>query len=98
MARDHAKNRKRTFTLDVTRSKPGYLKISITDNGIGRKKAGEIGSKRKHHKPTGLKNVEDRLKLLNELNKTSMSVKIIDLVDEAGNGIGTKVEIFVEDH
>ena len=92
------KTGKGLITLDVTRSKPGYLKISITDNGIGRKKAGEIGSKRKHHKPTGLKNVEDRLKLLNELNKTSMSVKIIDLVDEAGNGIGTQVEIFVEDH
>jgi ligand-binding sensor domain-containing protein len=83
--------------LKVTRKDKGALKISITDNGIGRKKAEEITRKRKHHKPTGMKNVTERLKLLNELNNTNHSVEIRDLVDEQGTGNGTSVEIYLED-
>ena len=83
--------------IKVARDDKGILKISITDNGIGRKKAQEITRKRKHHKPTGMKNVMERLKLLNELNNTNHSLQVHDLVDKLGNGTGTNVEIYLED-
>ncbi len=74
----------------------GLMQISITDDGIGRVKAGEINKRRKHHKPTGMKNVEERLNLLNKLNNTNMRVKIIDLYDEQKSALGTRVEFLIE--
>ncbi|MCB2221697.1 MAG: histidine kinase [Bacteroidetes bacterium] len=74
----------------------GWMKISITDDGIGRKKAGEISKRRKHHQPTGMKNVEERLSLLNKLNKTNMQVNVIDLYNDHNEASGTRVEFLIE--
>jgi len=72
------------------------LLISISDNGIGREKAAEISSKRKHHKPTGMRNIEERLELMNRLNETNMRVKVTDLKNQKGDAIGTRVEIYIQ--
>jgi len=91
------KNGKGILQLILAPAEQGGIIISIIDDGIGRKKALEISKRRKHHKPTGIKNVEERLTLLNALNKTNMKVKIIDLYDENSLACGTKVEFYLDD-
>jgi LytS/YehU family sensor histidine kinase len=69
------------------------LMVVIEDNGIGRVKSGEISKKRLNYKSTGMKNTENRIRLLNELNKTNMKVKVIDLHNENGDSMGTRIEL-----
>ncbi len=90
------KKEKGSLEVDVEEIDPGMISISITDNGIGRDKAAEINKRRKHHKATGMKNVEERLNLLNRLNKTKMTVEIIDLYDKSSSPCGTRVEFHLD--
>ncbi len=78
-------------------SKNNFLICTIMDNGIGREKAAEIRRTMpfRSHKSLGMKITEDRLKILNELNNSDLSVAITDLKDENNNALGTKVELFV---
>ena len=82
--------------LNVEKTDIGLLRISISDNGIGREKAALINKRRKHHIPTGMKNVEERLKLLNKMNDTNMRVEIIDLYDNKAQPCGTRVEFLID--
>jgi tetratricopeptide (TPR) repeat protein len=77
--------------LDVHIGKDDYgLKVEITDDGIGRKKSTELKTEnQKKHNSTGLKNIQERLHILNTIYKTSYRVTIEDL---AGDG-GTRVTI-----
>jgi LytS/YehU family sensor histidine kinase len=72
--------------------KNGLLECSVTDNGIGRKKAEEINknSKETYHRSTALLVTQERLDLLKEGND-GKSLEIIDLYDEKGEPIGTMV-------
>ncbi|GAB4317504.1 MAG: histidine kinase [Bacteroidales bacterium] len=70
--------------------------IEIIDDGIGRVRAAEISRRRKHHKPTGMKNVEERLALLNKLNGTNMEVEVIDMYDDKNQATGTKVVFHID--
>ena len=69
------------------------IHCSITDNGIGRRKAesmkGEKEIKRKSH---GSAITESRLKLLNTIYGRKIGVRYTDMVDEKNNCLGTKVE------
>jgi sensor histidine kinase YesM len=78
-------------------SKNNFLICTITDNGIGREKAAEIKRTMpvSKHKSLGMKITEDRLRILNEVNNSKLSVTITDLKDENGNALGTKVELYV---
>lgn len=70
------------------------LKISVVDNGVGRVKA----SQRKRitgHSPTGLKNVNERIALLNKLEHRNISCQIIDLYNPDGTPAGTSVELII---
>jgi hypothetical protein len=69
-----------------------YLKIVIEDNGIGRKKASELGRKRKKHKSFGYGSVEERIKLFGDLNKKDISIETIDLYSKE-KPIGTRIII-----
>ncbi len=77
--------------------KDNFLVCVIEDNGIGRDKAREITHSipGKKHKSLGMKITEDRLRILNDLNNSTLSVNIIDLKDEKGMALGTRVELFV---
>jgi ligand-binding sensor domain-containing protein len=68
------------------------LECSVTDNGVGRKKAEELNSSSKetYHKSTALLVTQERLDLLKE-DKNIRSLEIIDLYDENGEATGTKV-------
>lgn len=68
-----------------------YLKISIEDDGIGRKAAGEMKKNQTHHKSYGIDITIQRLEMLDPKN----SVQIIDLNDAQGNSLGTAVEIIL---
>ena len=83
----------------------GYIKVelelqtdqilcTIEDNGIGRAKALEIKQQKNgNHISMGTTITESRLKLVNDLYGQSMKVVYTDLVDEAGQAAGTRVQI-----
>ena len=78
-------------------SKNNFLICTIADNGIGREKASEIRRTMpvKKYKSLGMKITEDRLRILNEINNSQLSVSITDLKDGDGKALGTMVELFV---
>jgi hypothetical protein len=72
------------------------LLITITDDGIGRKRAMEI----KHEngletKSRGMMITRERLEILNSSSGEKFNVKVHDLTDESGNPSGTRVELMV---
>ncbi len=73
-----------------------YLKCSIEDNGIGRKKAAEIKAKRTiKHESTAMRNVQERIDLLKHGKEDVVNLNVIDLEDSNGNPCGTRVEVIV---
>lgn len=78
------------------RSENNFLICTISDNGIGREKSSEIKhGGAKNHRSLGMKITEERLKILNEINASHLSVVVTDIRDAEGNSAGTKVELFI---
>ncbi|MEO6302511.1 MAG: two-component regulator propeller domain-containing protein [Bacteroidia bacterium] len=77
-------------------AKNNFLICTITDDGIGREKAAEIKRTMpiSKHKSLGMKITEDRLKILNEINNSQLSVTITDL-KENNESKGTQVQLFI---
>jgi LytS/YehU family sensor histidine kinase len=75
--------------LDIHIGKSSHgLKVEITDNGIGRKKSAELKTEnQKKHNSTGLKNIEERLKILNTVYKTNYQVQVYDLPLNTGTSV-----------
>lgn len=70
------------------------LVVKIEDDGIGRKKSLEIKTNHQSQMTsTGMKNIEERLTIINDLHGSNISVAIKDL-DEI-NSTGTAVEIHI---
>jgi len=65
----------------------------IEDNGIGRQKSLEISKKRLNHNSTGLKNIEERINLINKLTNSKILIEIIDLFDSQNQASGTKIKL-----
>jgi hypothetical protein len=80
--------------LDISFEKETVgIKCVIVDNGIGRKRAEELNSKSVNkEKSFGMKITHERLNLLSEESAASF-VDIVDLTDNLGNSLGTKVII-----
>ena len=78
-------------------SEKNFLICTITDNGIGREKSAEVRKTMpyKNHKSLGMKITEERLKILNEINNSQLSVTITDLKGINNESIGTQVKLFV---
>ncbi len=68
-----------------------YLFCVVEDNGIGRKASIKLKKRNSNHKSLGMKVTQERLDSLNKQFKTQASAEIIDLEDENGNALGTKV-------
>lgn len=84
------------IVIDVLNPSPNQLKIEITDNGIGRKKAQEIKSKSaSRNKSFGIRLTAERLELINQIYKTNASVEVIDLYNNSQEALGTKVIISI---
>jgi len=72
------------------------IKFVIEDNGIGREKAMSIKSRSAtKHKSFGMQITKNRIAIANELYQTNATIKIIDLKNEKGKSLGTKVVIYL---
>ncbi|GHN00584.1 hypothetical protein WSM22_20730 [Cytophagales bacterium WSM2-2] len=68
------------------------LVAEVIDNGIGRKKSAELKTaNQKKHFSMGLKNIGERLSILNKVYKTKYLVS----VEDPGEGTGTEVKIYM---
>lgn len=71
---------------------PGYLTIQVEDDGIGRKKAGELRKKQdKDHKSMATRIMQERIGIFNKRHKRKITMQIIDLENEHGEAKGTRV-------
>ncbi|HEY0770613.1 MAG TPA: hypothetical protein VGD31_09795, partial [Sphingobacteriaceae bacterium] len=71
--------------------------VEITDDGIGRKKSAQFKTEnQKKQTSTGLKNIEQRLSIINKVYKAGYTVNIEDLNREEQTG--TRVLINVPEH
>jgi ligand-binding sensor domain-containing protein len=77
--------------------KNNYIVCRITDDGIGRVKSGEIKrtTPGNLHKSLGMKITSERVRILNDINKSDLSVSVTDMQDANGNSNGTMVEIYI---
>jgi sensor histidine kinase YesM len=81
--------------LDIAlSSEKNILNCTITDNGIGRKKASELkGKTEEKQKSMGIQITKQRLALLNHDLNDDKFYAVDDLVDENGNALGTRVTL-----
>lgn len=85
------KNEKGKLSLHFYRQN-GTLVAEITDDGIGRKRSAELKTEnQKKHNSTGLKNIEERLAIINKVYKVSYRVVIEDRTDNSG----TRVSVYM---
>ncbi len=69
----------------------GNLVAEITDDGIGRKRSAELKTEnQKKHNSTGLKNIEERLAIINKVYNLNYRVNIEDRQDR-----GTRVNVYL---
>lgn len=67
------------------------LVCEVEDNGIGRAAAEE--KKKSGHRSTGMKNIEERIGILNHMQDKAIRVTVSDLYDASGKATGTKVTL-----
>ncbi|HNR73134.1 MAG TPA: tetratricopeptide repeat protein [Cyclobacteriaceae bacterium] len=85
------KEDKGTLQLEFVQT-PGGMQVIIADNGIGRSKSAQLKTEnQKKHNSTGLKNIQERLQIINTVYRTQYTVTIEDLP----NNSGTRVQIFI---
>jgi len=73
------------------------LKITVEDNGLGRKHSEEVAKRNGNHQSMGTRIIKDRLDILSKNTQVSEKhkVEIIDLYDDNGKPCGTRVIIDV---
>ena len=82
----------KTITIDVFQEN-NITKLSITDNGIGRKRAQENVAKKSYKRESlGLQFTNERISHFNQKNQSNYQFTFIDLLDENNNAVGTRVE------
>lgn len=70
------------------------LTVTIEDDGIGRKKSIHLKTThQKQHQSTGLKNIEERLSILNQVYKTNYQVQVADLTSDFGTRVIVRIPI-----
>ncbi|RRB06439.1 sensor histidine kinase [Larkinella rosea] len=83
------------ITVCIQRNTRG-LACSVEDDGVGRKRAGELKSKTvSSHTSVGLKVTEERLQLIGQQTGQPTQVIIHDKVNAEQEPTGTKVEIYL---
>lgn len=69
-----------------------HIAISISDNGIGRAKSKELKTtNQKKHNSSGMRNVENRMEMIQAVFKAKIACKIIDLPDDSGTEVQLKL-------
>lgn len=76
-----------------------YLEITIKDDGIGRKKSQELKTKnQQQNNSTGLKNIENRLQIINEVHHLGIKVEVSDLIPETQTGTSIKITVPMQEN
>lgn len=87
----------KVLKISINVSETSTLTISITDNGIGRKKANEINQQNRHtHESFAFKNIQERIALLNTNTTFQIDVNIIDLQNNQQEPAGTQIIINIK--
>ncbi|MBO0322831.1 histidine kinase [Muricauda sp. CAU 1633] len=85
------KDEKGFLKIALKQLTPNLLEITITDNGIGRKKSAELKtSNQKKQKSKGMGNIKKRIQILNDMYKNKVDVSITNLNEDQ---TGTKVTL-----
>ncbi|MBL7861028.1 MAG: histidine kinase [Cyclobacteriaceae bacterium] len=81
--------------LDIRlRKRNGYLQILIEDDGIGRTRSTQLKTpNQKRHNSTGLKNIQERLSILNTVYKTNYQVTTEDSTPDSGTRVTISIPI-----
>ena len=88
------KTGKKKLEVIFSRKNEDKILCVITDNGIGRERAGEISNRRhKTHASFSTGAIQARLQMINDQLGANFYYEIIDLNDPEGNPSGTRVEI-----
>lgn len=91
-------NKKEKGQIDIELKKSGQMLLAtVSDNGIGRAKAGENSETRrsKIHQSLGLQLTKERLSLLSSKFRQNFHFSIVDLKDDQDNAAGTLVNIYL---
>lgn len=88
------KNEQGLLTLTI-KSDRNIINIIIEDNGVGLRKSQELKTKhQKEHKSRGLNNTYERIKLLNSLYGTNISIDIVEKeIEETGTIVTLKFQL-----
>ncbi|MGB0175912.1 MAG: histidine kinase, partial [Owenweeksia sp.] len=71
---------------------PGYLKITIDDNGIGREQASKLRNTfNEERKSRGMQLLKERAEIHNNSALDQISIEVKDKIDENGEPAGTRV-------
>jgi hypothetical protein len=73
----------------------GYVRCTVEDNGIGRRKAATIRGSREPHTSSGIRNIEERIDLLNKITRKKFRLKVTDLYLPNSEACGTLIELII---
>ena len=83
-------------TVYIEQAEIHLLRVTITDNGVGRTNAALLKSKSAtHHKSFGMKVTSERIQLINQLYQSHTHVDVNDLVNDQGQACGTEVVLTI---
>jgi len=89
----HKKGMKR-LEINVEKDNEAQLwRFIIEDNGVGRETSKNINSRIKKHASFATNAIENRIQLINKINKLPVTIKIEDLISIQGEVLGTRVII-----
>lgn len=76
-------------------AKDNSLLITISDNGVGRKKSKELKTQnQKKQLSIGMQNIENRIELMNEIYNSNIKIEITDLYPDKEHS-GTQVKLII---
>ncbi len=88
------KNEKGLLEINLEQHNPETVKITITDDGIGRSKSKEFKTEnQKKQNSKGIGNIQKRISILNEMYKDKVSVSVENVFE---NKEGTRVVLFLK--
>lgn len=91
-----SKKGEKKLSIQFSLASENQIRVTVTDNGIGRKAAMEIKKQKTSlHQSRGYKISEDRIESLKKLFGSNPKIEIIDLYDQNNLACGTKVIINV---
>ena len=88
------KEDKGKITIDLVQENQ-MLKVSVTDNGIGRKAAAKQKEKYAKHKSFATQIMRDRINIFNYYNDRKLKFHIEDLYNDDGSAAGTRAILYV---